>query len=183
MQMRAYLSPSVTESKDAHGAPNRDLTLLVTHDRTLEEVKLAVPDHIASSTFEIERWHRRPLPAGRLPRAVRRPAPQRKVLAPVAGQGRRVGGVLGYNLHTTGPPQAGPEGPPPLGVEAAMWVFLWAELAAVLALALLVFKWAKADPRSLSLSERGSEVRVTPSPPARIPDRPGLRGRRSTRRP
>ena len=31
-------------------------------------------------------------------------------------------------------------GSPPLGVEADMWVFLWAELAAVLALALLVFK-------------------------------------------
>ena len=38
-------------------------------------------------------------------------------------------------------------GSPPLGVEADMWVFLWAELAAVLALALLVFKWAKAGPR------------------------------------
>ena len=38
-------------------------------------------------------------------------------------------------------------GSPPLGVEADIWVFLWAELAAVLALALLVFKWAKAGPR------------------------------------
>jgi hypothetical protein len=28
-----------------------------------------------------------------------------------------------------------------------MWVFLWAELATVLALALVVFKWAKAGPR------------------------------------
>jgi hypothetical protein len=27
-----------------------------------------------------------------------------------------------------------------------MWLFLWAELVAVLALALLVFKWAKAGP-------------------------------------
>lgn len=38
-------------------------------------------------------------------------------------------------------------GSPPLGVAADMWVFLWTELAAVLALALLVFKWAKAGPR------------------------------------
>jgi hypothetical protein len=38
-------------------------------------------------------------------------------------------------------------GSPPLGVEADMWVFLWAEIAAVLALALLVFKWAKTGPR------------------------------------
>ena len=37
-------------------------------------------------------------------------------------------------------------GSPPLGVAADMWVFLWTELAAVLALALLVFKWAKAGP-------------------------------------
>jgi hypothetical protein len=38
-------------------------------------------------------------------------------------------------------------GSPPLGVEADIWVFLWAELAVVLALALLVFRWAKAGPR------------------------------------
>jgi Domain of unknown function (DUF4436) len=38
-------------------------------------------------------------------------------------------------------------GSPPLGVAADMWVFLWAELATVLALALVVFKWAKAGPR------------------------------------
>jgi hypothetical protein len=37
---------------------------------------------------------------------------------------------------------------PPLGVEADMWVFLWTELAAVLALALLVFKWARTGPGS-----------------------------------
>jgi hypothetical protein len=37
-------------------------------------------------------------------------------------------------------------GSPPLGVAADRWVFLWTELAAVLALALLVFKWAKAGP-------------------------------------
>jgi hypothetical protein len=39
-------------------------------------------------------------------------------------------------------------GSPPLGVAADIWVFLWTELAAVLALALLVFKWAKAGPGS-----------------------------------
>jgi hypothetical protein len=37
-------------------------------------------------------------------------------------------------------------GSPPLGVAADMWVFLWTELAAVLSLALVVFKWAKAGP-------------------------------------
>jgi hypothetical protein len=39
-------------------------------------------------------------------------------------------------------------GSPPLGVAADMWVFLWAELATVLALALVVFKWAKSGPRA-----------------------------------
>jgi hypothetical protein len=37
-------------------------------------------------------------------------------------------------------------GSPPLGVQADMWVFLWTELAVVLALALLVFRWARAGP-------------------------------------
>ena len=34
-------------------------------------------------------------------------------------------------------------GSPPLGVSADMWVFLWTELAVVLALVLMVFKWAR----------------------------------------
>lgn len=37
-------------------------------------------------------------------------------------------------------------GSPPLGVEADLWVFLWTELAVVLALALLVYRWARAGP-------------------------------------
>jgi hypothetical protein len=37
-------------------------------------------------------------------------------------------------------------GSPPLGVEADVWLFLWAELAVVLALALMVFQWATAGP-------------------------------------
>jgi hypothetical protein len=39
-------------------------------------------------------------------------------------------------------------GSPPLGVGVDMWVLLWTELAAVLALALLVFKWARTGPGS-----------------------------------
>src|ERR1700744_5350936 len=38
-------------------------------------------------------------------------------------------------------------GSPPLGVAADMWGVLWAALATVLALALVVFKWAKAGSR------------------------------------
>ncbi len=54
MQLRAYVSPSISESKNAHSASDRDLTLLVSHDNTVEEVKLAAGDHIASSTFEVD---------------------------------------------------------------------------------------------------------------------------------
>ena len=215
MQMRAYLSLSTTGSKDA---PSRDLTLLVTHDKTVEEVKLAAADHIASSTFEIDlndgSVAHYPLDAYQARYGVQLLDGTSSLRLPV-----RVTmweGVLGYNLHTTSQPQAVPQdvelttaitrggafslfglcayaamvvlgccavvvgvltftdvrqaetgligsmaaiafalpvlrnampGSPPLGVQADMWVFLWAELAAVLALALVVFKWAKAGPR------------------------------------
>jgi hypothetical protein len=218
MQMRAYLSPSVTESKDAHGAPRRDLILLVSHDKTVEEVKLSAADHIGSSTFEIDlndgTVAHYPPDAYRAQFGVQLLDGKSLLRLPV-----RVTmweGVLGYNLHTTNQPQADPQdveltttiarsgafslfalcahsamvvlgccaivvgvltftevrpaetsligslaaiafalpvlrnalpGSPPLGVQADMWVFLWTELAAVLALALVVFKWAKAGPR------------------------------------
>jgi hypothetical protein len=218
MQMRAYLSPSLTESKDAHGAPSRDLTLLVTHDKTVEEVKLAAAGHIASSIFEIDLNDGSvadyPLDAYRARFGVQLLDGKSSLRLPV-----RVTmweGALGYNLHTTDQPQADPNdvelttvigrsgafalfalcaygamivlgccaivvsvltfievrppetsligslaafafalpvlrnalpGSPPLGVEADMWVFLWTELVVVLALALVIFKWAKAGPR------------------------------------
>jgi hypothetical protein len=219
MRMRAYLSPSVTESKDAHSAPSRDLTLLVTHDKTVEEVKLAAADHIASSTFEVDlndgSVAHYPLDAYQAQCGVQLLDGKSSLRLPV-----RVTmweGVLGYKLHTTNQPRADAQdveltttiarggafllfglcayaamvvlgccavvvgvltftdvrpaetgligsmaaiafalpvlrnalpGSPPLGVQADMWVFLWAELAAVLALALVVFKWAKAGPRA-----------------------------------
>jgi Domain of unknown function (DUF4436) len=39
-------------------------------------------------------------------------------------------------------------GAPPLGVRADMFVFLWTELAAVIALGFVVFSWARTSPRS-----------------------------------
>jgi hypothetical protein len=217
MQVRAYLSPSATQSRDAHGVPSRDLTLLVSHDNTVEEVKLAAGDHIASSTFEVD------LNEGSVTHYPLDSYAARLGLQLLDGKSSlrlpaRITmweGVLGYNLHTTSQPGADPNdvqlttaiartgafalfalcaygamlvlgccalavgiltftdvrrpeatligalaaicfalpvlrnalpGAPPLGVAADMWVFLWTELAAVLALALLVFKWAKAGP-------------------------------------
>jgi hypothetical protein len=217
MQVRAYVSPSLSESKGAHSVPGRDLTLLVSHDNTEEEVKLAAGDHIASSTFEVDLNEgsvtHYPLDAyvARIDVQLLDGKSSLRLPARVT----MWEGVLGYSLHTTSQPGPDPDdvqlttaitrsgafalfalcaygamlvlgccaivvgvltfidvrpaetsligslaaiafalpvlrnalpGTPPLGVTADMWVFLWAELAAVLALALVVFKWAKAGP-------------------------------------
>jgi hypothetical protein len=217
MQLRAYLSPSLAESKNDHSGSNRDLTLLVSHDNTLEEVKLAVADHIASSTFEIDLNEgsvtHYPLDSYTARLGVQ--LLDGKSSLPLPARVTTWEGVLGYDLHTTSRPapdandvqlttaitRSGafalfalcaygamvvlgccaivvgvltfinvrpPEtsligslaaiafalpvlrnalpGSPPLGVTADLWVFLWTELATVLALALVVFKWAKAGP-------------------------------------
>jgi hypothetical protein len=218
MQMRAYLSPGISNSKNARTASDRDLTLLVTHDETVEEVKLAAADHLATSTFEVDlnkgSVTHYPLDAYQARFDVQLLEGRSSLRLPV-----RVTmweGVLGYKLHTTSQPGPDPydvelttaitrsgafalfalcaygamimlaccalaigiltfidvrrpeatlvgalaaivfalpvvrnalPGSPPLGVEADLWVFLWTELAAVLALALQVFKWAKSGPR------------------------------------
>ena len=54
MQVRASLMPSISESKEPRAAPDHDLTLLISHDNTVEEIKLAAGDRIASSTFEVD---------------------------------------------------------------------------------------------------------------------------------
>ena len=218
MQMRAYLSPSISDSKGAHTASDQDLTLLVTHDGTVEEVKLAPADHLATLTFEVDLYEgsvtHYPLDAYRARFSVQ--LLQRKSSLRLPVKVTMWDGALGYNLHTTSHPGPDPDdvelttaitrsgaftlfalcaygamivlaccalavailtfidvrrleatlvgalaaivfalpvlrnalpGSPPLGVEADIWVFLWTELAAVLALALLVFKWAKTGPR------------------------------------
>ena len=193
------------------------MTLLVSHDNTLEEVKLAAGDHTASSTFEVD------LNEGSVTRYpfdsyVARLGVElldSKSSLRLPARVTMWEGALGYHIQTTA--KAGPDpddiqltttitrsgafslfalcaysamlvlafcaltvgiltftdvcrpeatligalaaitfalpvlrnalpGSPPLGVAADMWVFLWTELAVVLALALLVFKWAKAGP-------------------------------------
>jgi len=217
MQVRAYLSPGIAVNKDAHDAPGRDLTLLVTHDKTVEEVKLAGADHIASSTFEVD------LNEGSIANYPWDSYVTRLNVQVMDGKSSirlpaRITvweGVFGYNLHTTSQPGPDPDvvqlttsivrsggfsllalcvygamlvlgfcaivvgvltvtnarepetgllaslagfsltlpflrnalpGSPPLGVLADMWIFLWVELVIVLALAVVVIKWAKADP-------------------------------------
>jgi hypothetical protein len=217
MQLRAYLSPNLSDGKNARGA-DRDLTLLITHDKTVEEIKLAAGGHMASSTFEVD------LNDGSVTHypfdsfVARLDVQLMDGKASLSLPARIIvwEGVLGYNLHTTSEPGADPNdvhlaiaisrggaivllalcgyaimlvlgfcavvmgvltfinvrppetgligslaafafalpvlrgilpGSPPLGVTADMWVFLWAEMVNVLALALVVFKWAHAGPR------------------------------------
>jgi Domain of unknown function (DUF4436) len=218
MQLRAFLSPNLTDGKNARAGADRDLTLLITHDKTVEEIKLAAGAHMASSTVEVD------LNDGSVTRYpfdsfVARLDVQLLDGKASLGLPARITvweGVLGYNLHTTSHPGADPNdvqlaitisrggaivllalcgyavmlvlgfcavvmgvltfikvrppetgligslaafafalpvlrgilpGSPPLGVTADMWVFLWAEMVNVLALALVVFKWAHAGPR------------------------------------
>jgi Domain of unknown function (DUF4436) len=217
MQVRAYISPGISESKSDKTASDHDLTLRVSHDSTVEEIKLAAGDHIASSSFEVDLNEgsvaHYPFDSyvARLGIELR----DGKSLLRLPARITMWEGALGYNLHTTGRPGPNPDdtqlttivarngafalfalcaygamlvlgccaivvgaltftnvrpaetsligslaaiafalpvlrnalpGSPPLGVAADMWVFLWAELATVLALALVVFKWAKAGP-------------------------------------
>jgi hypothetical protein len=209
---KIYLEPLSIDAAD------RDLILLITHDKTVEEIKLAAGGHMASSTFEVD------LNDGSVTHypfdsfVARLDVQLTDGKAPLClPAGITVWeGVLGYNLHTTSQPGADPNdvqlaiaisrggaivllalcgygvmlvlgfcavvmgvltfinvrppetgligslaafafalpvlrgilpGSPPLGVTADMWVFLWVEMVNVLALALVVFKWAHAGPR------------------------------------
>jgi hypothetical protein len=109
MQMRAYQSPSVSAS--ANTGSDRDLTLLVTHDKTVEEVKLAAAGHLATSTFEVDLNDgsviHYPLDAYRAAFRVRLLDIKSSLRFPV-----RITvweGLLGYNLHTTSEPGSDPD--------------------------------------------------------------------------
>ena len=218
MQLRAFLSPSFSNGKYARAGADRDLTLLIIHDKTVEEIKLAAGGHMASSTFEVD------LNDGSVTHYPFDSCVARLEVQLMDGKASlslpaRITvweGVLGYNLYTTSragadpndvqlaiaisrggaivlfalcaygvmlvlgfcavvmgvltfikvrPPETGLigalaafafalpvlrgilPGSPPLGVAADMWVFLWVEMVNVLALALVVFKWAHAGPR------------------------------------
>jgi hypothetical protein len=218
MQVRASLSPNLSDSTNARAGADRDLTLLVTHDQTVEEIKLAAGGHTASSTFEVDLndGSVTDYPFDSFVARLDVQLMDGKASVSLPARITMWEGVLGYNLHTTSktgadpsdvhlaiavsrlgaivllalcgyaimlvlgfcavvvgvltfinvrPPETGLigslaafafalpvlrgilPGSPPLGVTADMWVFLWAEMVNVLALALVVFKWAHAGPR------------------------------------
>jgi len=217
LQLRAYLTPNVAAANNAHAAADRDLTLLVSHDKTVEELKLVAGDHIATATFEVDlnegsvtHYPFDSYVARLTAQLMEGKSPARLPVRVTMWEG-----LLGYSLHTTTEPAPDPDdvqltitiarsgafalfaicaygamvllacsalvicmltfagvrpaetglmgslaalafalpalrdalpGSPPLGVDADMWVFLWAELAVVLSLGLVVFKWARAGP-------------------------------------
>jgi hypothetical protein len=218
MLIRAYLMPVSSASKDTYAGLGKDLTALIIHDKTVEEVKLTAAEHVATSTFEVDlnegSVSHYPLDSYAAELAVDLMDAKSSLKVPV--QVTVWEGVLGYRLHTTAEAAADPHtagitiairrsgafalfalcaygamvvlgfsalaigilvfaevrqvdatligalaavafalpalrsalpGSPPLGVQADVWVFLWAELAVVLALGLVVFQWARAGPR------------------------------------
>lgn len=218
MQVRAYLSPNLSNGKNARAGADRDLSLLITHDQTVEEVKLAAGAHMASSTFEVDLNDGSVIhyPFDSFVARLDVQLMEGKASLNLPARITIWEGVLGYNLHATSQPGANPNdvrlaiavsrggaivllalcaygvmlvlgfcavvmgvltfinvrppetgligslaafafalpvlrgilpGSPPLGVAADMWVFLWAEMVNVVALALVVFKWAHAGPR------------------------------------
>jgi hypothetical protein len=218
MQLRASLSPSLSDGKNARAGADRDLTLLITHDQTVEEIKLAAGGHVTTSTFEVNLndGSVADYPFDSFVARLNVQLLDGKTSLNLPAKITVWEGVLGYNLHTTSPSGADPNsiqlataisrggaivllalcgyaimlvlgfcavvmgvltfinvrppetgliaslaafafalpvlrgilpGSPPLGVAADMWVFLWAEMVNVLALALVVFKWAHAGPR------------------------------------
>ena len=218
MQVRAYLSPNLGNGKNARAGADRDLVLLITHDQTVEEIKLAAGAHMATSTFEVDLNDGSVIhyPFDSFVARLDVQLMEGKASLNLPARITVWEGVLGYNLHTTSQPGANPNdarlaiavsrggaivllalcayavmlvlgfcavvmgvltfinvrppetgligslaafafalpvlrgilpGSPPLGVAADMWVFLWAEMVNVVALALVVFKWAHAGPR------------------------------------
>ena len=111
MQVRAYLSPGVSESKNARAASDHDLTLLVSHDNTVEEVKLAAGDHIASSTFEVDLNEgsvtRYPFDSYEARLGVQLLDGKSSLRLPARVTAWE--GVLGYSLHTTSQPGPDPD--------------------------------------------------------------------------
>ena len=111
MRIRAYLAPAPSGSDTVPIAASRDLTLLVSHDGTVEQLKLAAGEHQATSTFDVDlndgTVARYPLDAYTARVGVR-------LLEGSSGQTLPVGvtvweGALGYELHTTSQPGPSPE--------------------------------------------------------------------------
>ena len=54
MQMRVSLATSRAPRGQRPATPDRDLRLMITHDKTVEEIKIAANDHGLTNTFEVD---------------------------------------------------------------------------------------------------------------------------------
>ena len=112
MQVRAYLEPSVSSSGEHFAAADRELTLLITHDRTVEEIRLAGNDHLASALFEVDLSEgsvaHYPLDSYRVKLGVQ-VFEGKTAAVKLPARVTVWEGVLGYELHSTGQSGADPE--------------------------------------------------------------------------
>ncbi len=223
MQMRVSLAPSRTRYGERLGPTERSLRLVITHDKAVEEVKIAANERPATATFAVDLNEGSvadyPLDSYsaelriQLFEEATPPANEAKLLPAKVTVWER---VLGFQLRSSEHAGSAPgeirlgleicrsgafalfafaayaamivlgcsalaiglvtlagvrraeatligalaaiafalpvlrnalPGAPPLGVRADMFVFLWAELAAVIGLALVTFDWARSGPR------------------------------------
>ena len=108
IRIRAYLVPILSATEDTYATPGWDLTAFITHDKTIEEVKLVAADHVATSTFEVNlnegSVSHYPLNSYAAKLAVDVIDAKSSQKVPV--QVTVWEGVLGYRLHTTAEPAA-----------------------------------------------------------------------------
>ena len=107
IRIRAYLMPILSATEDTYATPGWDLTAFITHDKTIEEVKLVAADHVATSTFEVN------LNEGSVSHPLNSYAAKLAVDVIDTKSSQKVPvqvtvweGVLGYRLHTTAEPAA-----------------------------------------------------------------------------
>src|SRR6185437_236235 len=110
MQLRAWLSPNLSDGENARAGADRDLTLLITHQKTVEEVKLAAGAHMASSTFEVDLNEGSDIdyPFDSFVARLDVQLMDGKASLSLPARITVWEGVLGYNLHTTSQPGADP---------------------------------------------------------------------------
>ena len=107
MQVRATIEPSLSAGGEVLAGSGRDLTLIITHDETVEEIKLAANEHIAAASFEMDSNEgsvaHYPLDSYRADLGVQvfeARSPSTGPTTPLPARITMWEGVLGFHLHT-----------------------------------------------------------------------------------
>ena len=108
MQVRATIEPSLPVGGEVLAGSGRDLTLIITHDKTVEEIKLAANEHLAETSFEVDlnggNVAHYPLDSYRADLGVQvfeASSPSTGPTTPLPAKITMWEGVLGFHLHTT----------------------------------------------------------------------------------